>query len=50
MRLEVSRANPEDDLRDLFKRYGEQVVAMALALAPIKVPAFQRTQLRPRAP
>jgi hypothetical protein len=50
MRLEVSWANPDDDLRDLFKQYGEQVVAKALALAPIKVPAFQRTQLRPRAP
>jgi hypothetical protein len=32
MRLEVRRANLDDDLRDLFEQYGEQVVAMALAL------------------
>jgi hypothetical protein len=32
MRLEVRRANLEEDLRDLFEQYGEQVVAMALAL------------------
>lgn len=32
MRLEVRRATLDDDLRDLFEQYGEQVVAMALAL------------------
>jgi hypothetical protein len=32
MRLEVRRAKLDDDLRDLFEQYGEQVVAMALAL------------------
>jgi hypothetical protein len=32
MRLEVRRANLDDDLRTLFEQYGEQVVAMALAL------------------
>jgi hypothetical protein len=32
MRLEVRRASLDDDLRDLFEQYGEQVVAMALAL------------------
>jgi hypothetical protein len=32
MRLEVRRANLDNDLRDLFEQYGEQVVAMALAL------------------
>jgi hypothetical protein len=32
MRLEVRRANLDDDLRDLFEQYGEQVVAMVLAL------------------
>jgi hypothetical protein len=32
MRLEVRRANLDGDLRDLFEQYGEQVVAMALAL------------------
>jgi hypothetical protein len=32
MRLEVRRANLDDDLRHLFEQYGEQVVAMALAL------------------
>ena len=31
-RLEVRRANLDDDLRDFFEQYGEQVVAMALAL------------------
>jgi hypothetical protein len=32
MRLDVRRANLDEDLRDLFEQYGEQVVAMALAL------------------
>jgi hypothetical protein len=32
MRLEVRRANLDDDLRNLFEQYGEQVVAIALAL------------------
>jgi hypothetical protein len=32
MRLEMRRANLDDDLRDLFEQYGKQVVAMALAL------------------
>jgi hypothetical protein len=32
MRLKVRRAKLDDDLRDLFEQYGEQVVAIALAL------------------
>jgi hypothetical protein len=32
MRFDVRRASIEDDLRELFEQYGEQVVAMALAL------------------
>ena len=32
MLLEVRRATLDDDLRDLFEQYGEQMVAMALAL------------------
>ena len=32
MRFDIRRASLDDDLRDLFEQYGEQVVAMALAL------------------
>src|SRR5215475_13940865 len=32
MRFDVRRASIDDDLRELFEQYGEQVVAMALAL------------------
>jgi hypothetical protein len=32
MRLKVRWAKLDDDLRDLFEQYGEQVVAIALAL------------------
>jgi hypothetical protein len=32
MRFDVKRASIDDDLRELFEQYGEQVVAMALAL------------------
>jgi hypothetical protein len=45
MRLEVRRASLDDDLRDLFEQYGEQVVAMALALG-----SNQGTGLRPSFP
>ena len=32
MRFDVRRASIDDDLRELFEQYGQQVVAMALAL------------------
>jgi len=32
MRFDVRRASIDSDLRELFEQYGEQVVAMALAL------------------
>jgi hypothetical protein len=50
MRLEVRRANLDDDVRDLFEQYGEQVVAMAWRSVPIKALAFGHTRLHPRTP
>jgi hypothetical protein len=32
MRFDVRRASIDEDLREVFEQYGEQVVAMALAL------------------
>jgi hypothetical protein len=32
MRFDVRRASIDDDLREVFEQYGQQVVAMALAL------------------
>jgi hypothetical protein len=46
MRLEVRRATLDDDLRDLFEQYGEQVVAMALALGS-RVESRHRTSNSP---
>jgi len=47
MRLEVRRANLDDDLRDLFEQYGEQVVAMALVPGGIGIVFAPRTPPRP---
>jgi hypothetical protein len=49
MRLEVRRANLDDDLRDLFEQYGEQS-RWRWRSALIKALAFERTLLRPRTP
>ena len=45
MRFDVKRASIDDDLRELFEQYGEQVVAMALALG-----SNQGTGMRTRRP
>jgi hypothetical protein len=47
MRLEVRRANLDDDLRDLFEQYGEQVVAMALALGSNQGTGFRTHPVAP---